>query len=436
MNGPPEGAQGNPRPPSRRQREVRGRRGVGAARLRVVRLRRDPHADLRIDRALRAVGRRDDRHRPQGDVHVPGPQGPLADAAAGEHGRRRAGARREGHPGAPAAAPPLVRGPAVPLRAAAGRAATASSGRSASSWSARRRPAGDAEVLGMLFAFLRALGFTDAVATLNCIPTGDGARRPSRRRSRSTCGRTRERLGAEDRKRLEENPLRLFDSKDPEARRILEGAPATLDFLDDGVPRAPRGAQAAARRSAACRSPRAPAIVRGLDYYTLTVFEVRVRAARRAERAARRRPLRRPRRRARRAADARGGLRDRRGPAGRGDDGRRPRAEDPLLRDPGRAATSSSTPSAWRTRSGACCPTRSSRAICSGRGIVKGLARAGQISRGSARVPVPRRAGPRGAPGVPGAGRRHRDDEGPVDRSPGDVSARASWPSAWRGRER
>ena len=70
-----------------RQREVRGRRGGGPPGLRVLRVRRDPHADLRVDGALRAFGRRDDRHRPQGDVHVPGSQGPVADAAAGEHGR-------------------------------------------------------------------------------------------------------------------------------------------------------------------------------------------------------------------------------------------------------------------------------------------------------------------------------------------------------------
>ena len=92
--------------------------------------------------------------------------------------------------------------------------------------------AGDAEVLIVLFRFLGALGLTDLIATLNCIPAGRRAR-PSPRRSRSTCGPHAGRLGPEDRKRLAENPLRLFDSKDPEAHALLRGAPATLDFLDE-----------------------------------------------------------------------------------------------------------------------------------------------------------------------------------------------------------
>ena len=106
----------------------------------LVRLRGDPHADLRVDGALRALGRRDDRHRPQGDVHVPGPQGPLADAAARRTRRascarssRRASRRRRGRSGS-----------GTPARSSATssprRAATASSARSASSSSASRPP--------------------------------------------------------------------------------------------------------------------------------------------------------------------------------------------------------------------------------------------------------------------------------------------------------
>jgi histidyl-tRNA synthetase len=76
------------------------------------------------------------------------------------------------------------------------------------------------------------------------------------------------RLGPEDRRRLEENPLRLFDSKDPEVRKVLEGAPATLEFLDE----ASRAHHEELKRLLA--SAGSAAIVRGLDYYTLTVFEV------------------------------------------------------------------------------------------------------------------------------------------------------------------
>ncbi len=132
--------------------------------------------------------------------------------------------------------------------------------------------AGDAEVLGMLFEFLHALGFSDAVATINCIPKGP-ARAAFSKALQDHVRPHAGSLGAEDRKRLDENPLRLFDSKDPETRRVLEGAPATLDFLDEGsrahheeLKRLLPAAGVAFRESAG--------IVRGIDYYTLTVFEV------------------------------------------------------------------------------------------------------------------------------------------------------------------
>jgi histidyl-tRNA synthetase len=132
--------------------------------------------------------------------------------------------------------------------------------------------AGDAEVLGMLFEFLRALGLSDAVATINCIPKGEARAAFSRalqEHVRPHAGS----LGADDRKRLEENPLRLFDSKDPEARRVLAGAPATLDFLDE----ASRAHHEELKRLlplVGVGFSESAGIVRGIDYYTLTVFEV------------------------------------------------------------------------------------------------------------------------------------------------------------------
>jgi histidyl-tRNA synthetase len=132
--------------------------------------------------------------------------------------------------------------------------------------------AGDAEVIGMLFRFLRELGLSDAVTTINCIPKG-AAREAFSRALRDHVRPHAERLGTEDRKRLEENPLRLFDSKDPETRRILEGAPATLDFLDE----ASRAHHEELKRLLPLGGvpfTESAAIVRGIDYYTLTVFEV------------------------------------------------------------------------------------------------------------------------------------------------------------------
>jgi histidyl-tRNA synthetase len=132
--------------------------------------------------------------------------------------------------------------------------------------------AGDAEVLRMLFAFLSALGFTDLTATLNCIPTGE-ARAIFSKALQDHVRPQAERLGAEDRRRLEENPLRLFDSKDPEVAQVLQGGPRTLDFLDEASRRQHEELKSLLSASGV-RFAESSAIVRGLDYYTRTVFEV------------------------------------------------------------------------------------------------------------------------------------------------------------------
>ena len=132
--------------------------------------------------------------------------------------------------------------------------------------------AGDLELLGMLFVFLRRLGYAGIRARINCVPTGKAREAFSdalRENLRPQSGG----FGSDDRRRLEQNPLRLFDSKDPAVQTLLKGAPKTLDFLDE---------KARAHHEELKRQlPRVgvdfvedETLVRGLDYYTLTVFEV------------------------------------------------------------------------------------------------------------------------------------------------------------------
>ena len=132
--------------------------------------------------------------------------------------------------------------------------------------------AADVELLGMLFAFLRRLGYEGIRARINCVPTGaarDAFSQALRDHLRPHAGR----FGADDQRRLEQNPLRLFDSKDPEVQALLKEAPRTLDFLDTKA--------AAHHEELKKQLPGSgvdffedPTLVRGLDYYTLTVFEV------------------------------------------------------------------------------------------------------------------------------------------------------------------
>ena len=111
------------------------------------------------------------------------------------------------------------------------------------------------------------------------------------------------RLSEEVVARIELNPLRAFDSDHPGTREVMAGAPRLLDELDrDDAEHfaAVRGLLDAADLPYEIDTT----LVRGLDYYTRTVFEFDVGRPRRAVRRRRRRALRRADRGARRPADA------------------------------------------------------------------------------------------------------------------------------------
>jgi histidyl-tRNA synthetase len=82
----------------------------------------------------------------------------------------------------------------------------------------------------------------------------------------------RQALDEDSLRRLETNPLRILDSKNPEMRATLEAAPAILEHLD---------AESARHFDTLCANLKAagveyrvnPRLVRGLDYYSRTVFE-------------------------------------------------------------------------------------------------------------------------------------------------------------------
>jgi histidyl-tRNA synthetase len=80
------------------------------------------------------------------------------------------------------------------------------------------------------------------------------------------------RLSETDRRRLERNPLRLLDSKDPAAVELAAQAPSTIDFLS---PASAAHFDAVKSGLTAIGVPFEvdPRIVRGLDYYTRTTFE-------------------------------------------------------------------------------------------------------------------------------------------------------------------
>jgi len=79
-------------------------------------------------------------------------------------------------------------------------------------------------------------------------------------------------LDEDSQRRMESNPLRILDSKSPQTQRILDDAPLLADYLDDESRQhfdELKGMLDAAGVSYSLN----PRLVRGLDYYSKTVFE-------------------------------------------------------------------------------------------------------------------------------------------------------------------
>ncbi len=79
-------------------------------------------------------------------------------------------------------------------------------------------------------------------------------------------------LDEDSKRRLTGNPLRILDSKNPDMQRIVANAPLLLDSLDQES-RRHFDSLCAQLRSAGIEYHVEPHLVRGLDYYTRTVFE-------------------------------------------------------------------------------------------------------------------------------------------------------------------
>jgi histidyl-tRNA synthetase len=73
-------------------------------------------------------------------------------------------------------------------------------------------------------------------------------------------------------RRLEQNPLRILDSKNPDMQAIVEAAPVMLDFLDEESAEHYVGLKTLLDAAGVTYTEN-PRLVRGLDYYSRTVFE-------------------------------------------------------------------------------------------------------------------------------------------------------------------
>lgn len=131
--------------------------------------------------------------------------------------------------------------------------------------------AADVEILALGDQLLKELGIGGVTLQLNTL--GDAATREAWRSALVEHFRKAfHSLSEDSRDRLERNPLRILDSKDPRDKAIAQGAPSIDDFLtpeaSDFFDEVKAGLEAAG-----VKWVRDPSLVRGLDYYRHTAFE-------------------------------------------------------------------------------------------------------------------------------------------------------------------
>jgi histidyl-tRNA synthetase len=133
-------------------------------------------------------------------------------------------------------------------------------------------PRADVEAILVACEFLRACGLDRLVVELNSL--GDLADRARYREALvAYLESIRERLDADAQSRIERNPLRVLDTKVPSSVEALAGAPSILDFLGDEA-RAHFADVRAGLDACGIAYRLNPRLVRGLDYYSRTTFEI------------------------------------------------------------------------------------------------------------------------------------------------------------------
>ncbi len=130
----------------------------------------------------------------------------------------------------------------------------------------------DAEVIAIATDILQSVGLKNLTLQLNSI--GDASDRANYRTALiDFLTPHKDKLDPDSQNRLTRNPLRVLDSKDPNTQAILEAAPSILDHLSSASQaRFDRVQSLLQNLGIVCTIN--PRLVRGLDYYTHTVFEI------------------------------------------------------------------------------------------------------------------------------------------------------------------
>lgn len=132
-------------------------------------------------------------------------------------------------------------------------------------------PYADAEVISLVKSFFDSLGINGVELNINSIGCPE-CRKNYSEALRNYFGNKTEQLCPTCLERLEKNPLRLLDCKVESCKKVAENAPVVLDYLCDDC-REHHDKLKEILSDMGIAFTVNPKIVRGLDYYTRTVFE-------------------------------------------------------------------------------------------------------------------------------------------------------------------
>jgi histidyl-tRNA synthetase len=136
-------------------------------------------------------------------------------------------------------------------------------------------PSIDAELIAMLTGLLAELGLDPKGLEVAINTLGEPEERTAYREAlRAFFTENVSSLDEDSRRRIETNPLRIFDSKDESTQKVVARAPLLFDHLGE----ASRQHFATVQRlleGLGVASQHDPRLVRGLDYYTGTIFELK-----------------------------------------------------------------------------------------------------------------------------------------------------------------
>jgi len=130
----------------------------------------------------------------------------------------------------------------------------------------------DVEMIQMAFEILKELGLKDLNVKINSLGTPE-SRNAYKEKLRKFLIDKKNKLSEDSRKRFDKNILRIFDSKDENDKKIMKDAPLLLDHLDSESKESFEIVKETLKLSGIPFEVD-PYLVRGLDYYTKTTFEI------------------------------------------------------------------------------------------------------------------------------------------------------------------